>query len=115
MQSSLSKALGYLAKSIAVGFFILTIVLTVIAFAKPEWFTLFIDWMGGIVKSIGNWNYLVIFLASSIESLPFIGTAVPGQNILIITAGFWAPEHELFSILSAIIGALIGNASGYYL
>ena len=64
---------------------------------------------------LDNWNYLVAFLSACIESLPIIGTAVPGMNVMILVGGFWARDHFLFTILSAIIGAMIGNYLGYWI
>lgn len=42
---------------------------------------------------IGNWNYLLAFVFSIIESFPVIGTMVPGMQVLLLIGGFFGREH----------------------
>jgi len=74
-----------------------------------------IEWIGELIKTLGSWNYLVAFLSACIESLPIIGTAVPGMNIMILVGGFWGKTHIILTILAAIIGAMLGNYLGYWI
>lgn len=68
-----------------------------------------------MITTLGNWNYLIAFASACIESLPIIGTAVPGMNIMILVGGFWGKTHTLFTILCAVIGAMLGNYLGYWI
>lgn len=64
-----------------------------------------------------NLAYLIVFLASLIESSPLVGLVFPGQTFVII-AGFAAHEHVLNLILVIVfasIGAIIGDMIAYYL
>lgn len=72
------------AKFLAIFFTLLTLILIIISFVKPEWIKIGIEWIGELIKTLGSWNYLVAFLSACIESLPIIGTAVPGMNIMIL-------------------------------
>lgn len=92
--------------------------LTAIAIFKPSWIKLFIDWMTIQIHSLGNWNYLIAFASSMIESFPVIGVFIPGQNIMLLVGGVFGKLGyvQFGSIIGlAIIGALIGNAIGYFL
>jgi len=103
------------AKFLAILFTILTLVLIGITFIRPEWIKIGIEWIGNLITTLGNWNYLVAFLSACIESLPIIGTAVPGMNIMILVGGFWGKTHIIGTIASAIIGAMLGNYLGYWI
>ncbi len=72
------------AKALAIFFTVATLALIIIAFLKPEWIKDGIIWIGELIKTLGNWNYLIAFLSACIESLPIIGTAVPGMNVMIL-------------------------------
>ncbi len=74
----------FLAKGVTIFFAIFTIILLVISLVKPEWIKIAIEWVGNLIETLGNWNYLIAFLSACIESLPIIGTAVPGMNIMIL-------------------------------
>jgi membrane-associated protein len=107
--------LKVLAKILTFTLFIASLVLIGISLFKKEWIEIGIEYIGKLIHTIGDWNYLVAFSSACIESLPFIGTAVPGMNIMILVGGFWAKEHFLFTILCAIIGAMLGNYCGYWI
>lgn len=111
---TLKRIFSFLAKTITILFTILAIAIVVISLVHKEWIDMAIVWIGEVIKSIGNWNYLVAFLSACIESLPIIGTVVPGMNIMILVGGFWAGDHFFFTVSAAIIGAMLGNYLGYW-
>ncbi len=105
------KLLSFIFGSIIFG-------LTAIAIFKPSWIELFIGWMEKQIHGLGNWNYLIAFTSSIVESFPVIGVLVPGQQIMLLVGGFFGKLGGLqlsYMIIFAIIGALIGNAIGYFL
>jgi len=112
---SLRQFLSFIAKAITIVFTLLTLVLIIITFARPEWIEWAIEWVGALIISLGNWNYLIAFAAACIESLPFIGTAVPGMNVMILVGGFWGKDHFVLTVLLASLGAMLGNYLGYWL
>lgn len=66
---------------------------------------------------ISHYGYIVIFLFTIGESIPILGTILPGQGVVML-GGFFAHLHYLnfwylFVIVS--IGAIIGDVFGYYL
>lgn len=67
---------------------------------------------------LGNWNYGIIFLSAIIESIPIIGSAIPGTNIIVIIGGFWAKINTfqlILTIIFASVGSMIGNFIGFFL
>ena len=111
----IKKTLIFIAKAIALLLTVATLALIVISFVRKDWITSGIAWIGELIHSLGNWNYLVAFASACIESLPIIGTAVPGMNIMLLVGGFWARDHFVLTILAAIIGAMLGNYIGYWI
>ncbi len=111
----IKRTLSFIAKFLAIALALLTFGILIISFVHPEWIEGAITWIGKLIVKLDNWNYLVAFLSACIESLPIIGTAVPGMNVMILVGGFWARDHFLFTILAAIIGAMIGNYLGYWI
>ncbi|MDC0506260.1 DedA family protein [Candidatus Gracilibacteria bacterium] len=96
----------------------LTFGLAIIALVKPSLMKDFIDWIRDIVLALGNWNYLVVFVSSIIESFPVLGVVIPGQNIMLISGGFFGEQGTsiLIRVIAlACVGALIGNYVGYLL
>ena len=92
--------------------------LMAIAIFKPSWIELFIGWMEKQIHLLGNWNYFIAFASSIIESFPVIGVVVPGQQIMLLVGGFFGKIGNIqlgYMICFAIVGALIGNAIGYFL
>lgn len=73
------------------------------------------EWIGNLIQTLGKWNYLVAFLSACIESLPIIGTAVPGMNIMILVWWFWWKYHIVWTLFCAIIWAMLGNYLGYWI
>ncbi len=89
VKQALKYILKMLAKGLAIFFTVATLALIIISFVRPEWIKNGVVWIGELIKVLGNWNYLIAFLSACIESLPIIGTAVPGMNVMILVGGFW--------------------------
>lgn len=115
MKQTLKRIFILLAKIITFWFLILTFVIIGISLFHPEWIKDAIKWLGELIQVIGNWNYLIAFASACIESLPIIGTAVPGMNIMILVGGFWGKTHLIGTIGLAILGAMLGNYLGYWI
>lgn len=99
-------------------FSLIIIALTGIMIFKPEWIESFIAWMEKQIQMLGNWNYGIAFASSIVESFPAIGVLVPGQNIMLLVGGFFGKQGNIelvWMIGIAIVGAMIGNALGYFL
>lgn len=62
----------------------LVFALTAIAIFKPSLIEQFIGWMEKQIHVLGNWNYLIAFASSIIESFPVIGVLVPGQQVMLL-------------------------------
>jgi membrane protein DedA with SNARE-associated domain len=115
MKNTIKFLLKTLAKILAIVFTILTFAIIIISFVRPEWIKNGIAWIGELIQTLGSWNYLVAFLSACIESLPIIGTVVPGMNVMILVGGFWGKTHIILTILLAMLGAMIGNYLGYWI
>ncbi len=115
MKQKLKRIFGFIAQIITIIFTALTFVIIIISFVKPEWIKDGVKWIGELIESIGNWNYLVAFLSACIESLPIIGTAVPGMNIMILVGWFWGKTHLLGTVSLAILWAMLWNYLGYWI
>lgn len=81
---TLKKFFVAIAKAITIFFTIISLVLIIISLVKPELIKTGIEWIGNLITTLGNWNYVIAFASACIESLPIIGTAVPGMNIMIL-------------------------------
>jgi len=70
-----------------------------------------------IVRLLGNWGYLVFFLAAFLESSAFMGLLVPGETTVVL-AGFLS-AHGYFEAANCILviwlGAVLGDSTGYAL
>jgi membrane protein DedA with SNARE-associated domain len=115
MKHKIKRLFGYIAQAITIAFTLFTLILILISFIRPEWIKDGVKWIGELIQSIGNWNFLVAFLSACIESLPIIGTAVPGMNIMILVGGFWGKTHIIGTLTCAIIWAMLGNYIGYWI
>jgi membrane protein DedA with SNARE-associated domain len=89
------------------------VTLLFLALFRPDLIQSAIQTTGIWSQSIGHWNALLIFFVSSIESFPAIGVLVPGQQVLLVIGGFYWKEQCIFSVLSAALGASVGNWLGY--
>jgi hypothetical protein len=89
VKNTIKYIIKSLAKLLGIFLTVLTFAILIIALVKPEWMKIAIEWIGELIKTLGNWNYLVAFTSACIESLPLVGTAVPGMNVMILVGGFW--------------------------
>jgi membrane protein DedA with SNARE-associated domain len=115
VKQALKQLLKFIAKALAIFFTVATLALVIISFVKPEWIKSGIEWIGRLIETLGNWNYLIAFASACIESLPIIGTAVPGMNVMILVGGFWAKYHIIPTVALAALGAMLGNYLGYWI
>jgi membrane protein DedA with SNARE-associated domain/membrane-associated phospholipid phosphatase len=70
-----------------------------------------------LVGQLGNWAYLLIFLAATLESAAFLGLLVPGET-LVLLGGFLASVGTLRLpplIAVTAAGGIIGDSIGYEL
>ncbi len=70
-----------------------------------------------VVSRVGNWTYLVLFLAAMLEASAFVGLFVPGDTIAIL-AGFLVSIGVLElpeTIIAAFAGGVVGDSIGYEL
>lgn len=78
----------------------------------------FLHWISGIIELLGYWNYVIIFISSFIEVFPVLGVVIPGQNIMIVSGGFFgnlSTTYLITSIVVASVWAVLGNYVGYIL
>lgn len=76
-----------------------------------------VDELLELLSRVGSWAYLLIFLASTLESAAFVGLFVPGDTVAVI-AGVLAWEGILDlpeTIAVAAAGAVLGDSIGYEL
>lgn len=69
------------------------------------------------VGDLGPYVYLVAFLVTFLESVPVIGTFMPG-TILMLLFGFIASQgygNIYILIIVSVIGGVLGDMIGYYL
>lgn len=69
------------------------------------------------VQYLGIWFYLLVILASLLESTIIIGTFVPG-TVLLLFFGFTASQGEIGLyqiIISTAVGAIVGDCISYIL
>lgn len=70
-----------------------------------------------VLQNAHGYGYWIIFTASLLESLAFIGIFIPG-TVVVVVAGFAAAQGYLdatTAIWFAAIGAIIGDALSFYL
>ena len=68
-----------------------------------------------IISLLGNWGYLVLFLAAFLESAAFMGFLVPGETVVILS-GFLAFQGYLKlgdCMVIIALGAVLGDTVGY--
>lgn len=111
----MKKFLQILTQFLLILFGIISFVLLIIVLFRPEWIKIAIEWIGNIIETLGNWNYLIAFLSALIESLPIIGSLVPGMNIMVLIGGFWWKIHLIETIIFASAWAMLGNYFGYWI
>jgi membrane protein DedA with SNARE-associated domain len=111
----LKKLVSFASAALNAIFMAITFGLLFVVLFKKEWVAQFLAFIEALVLSLGNWNYLVAFVFSVIESFPVIGVLIPGQQVMILVGGFFGKEHlpEMIAVCAA--GAIIGNFVGYAL
>jgi len=85
---SMKKPLERIIKGVNILFVFLSFCLFVVVLFFPQKAEEFVGWIGIKIQFIGSWNYLLGFAISIIESFPFIGTLLPGQEIVLLIGGF---------------------------
>jgi membrane protein DedA with SNARE-associated domain len=68
-----------------------------------------------IVHLLGQWSYLIIFLAAFLEGAAFMGFLIPGETVVVLS-GFLASEGYLKlggCVLIISLGAVLGDTAGY--
>lgn len=95
--------------------FLITIWLLYLSLFEKEAIKSAFEWLKRIVEWIWPWNYLIVLMASTIESFPVLWALVPWQNVMFISWGFYSNIDILWITLMAIIWAILGNYIGYIL
>ncbi len=111
---TIKKLVHYIILALLIAMFLFILV----SLFNPEILTPIIDWIKVQVEALGRWNILLAFISALVESLPIIGTIVPGQVILLSVGGFygWLWTSQFISVLiAAISGSVVSNAIWYYL
>lgn len=96
----------------------LSLALWVLALIKPDLIKDLLDWVKEVVQFLWNWNYLIVFVSSLIESFPVLWVVIPGQNILLAVGWFFAEKHinTLYMVVAITsVGAIIWNYIWFYL
>src|ERR1700731_4979329 len=79
--------------------------------------TSFIDPLIAFVSAHAGLAYLTLFLAALLEAVPVVGAVIPGATIIFALSAL-VPGGELkleWVFLAAILGALIGDGSAYWI
>ena len=79
--------------------------------------TSFIDPLIAFVPAHPWLAYLTVFLAALLEAVPVVGSVIPGSTIIFALSAL-VPGGELkleWVFLAAILGALIGDGSAYWI
>lgn len=98
---TLQKITAVLSRLLHGTFVAITFALLFIVLFKKEWIAQFLSYAETVVLALGNWNYLIAFAFSVIESFPVIGVLVPGLQVMLIVGGFFGKEHLLETIAVA--------------
>ncbi len=109
------KIIDFLLKTLNIIFIILIISLIIISIFKPDWIELFLTWIWKKVILLWNWNYLIAFISSCIESFPVFWVFFPGQQIMLTVWWFFWKNNLIFMIIVSIIWAIIWNYIWYLL
>jgi membrane protein DedA with SNARE-associated domain len=94
-------------------FFVLLVGTVVLAFFRPDLLAAAVEWLGRMVASLGWWNYPIVFGIACAESFPIVGTLLPGQNAMLVVAGFHARVDLPGTVAVAMLGACFGNWLGF--
>lgn len=97
---------------------VITIWLWVVALFYPSLIKDFIEWIRWIILTMWNWNYIILFITSIIESFPVLWIVVPGQNIILIVGWFFAEKSNetlAYVMIITSIWAIIWNYTWFIL
>lgn len=75
------------------------------------------EYLLGLVRRLGEWDYLLLFLAAALEASAFLGLVIPGETIALL-GGFLAYQGvlDIVDTLAVItLGAIVGDSLGYSL
>jgi len=112
------KILKHLVQLIMNALIILSVWIAILALFKPELIKDWIEWIRIVVEWLWNWNYLIVFISSLIESFPVLWVVIPWQNILLIVWGFFAKiniDTLYYVVIITSIWAIIWNFIWFYL
>ena len=112
------KILKHIVKIIMNLLIVLTIILWLLTLFKPDLIKEAIEWVKILVEWLWNWNYLIVFISSLIESFPVLWVVIPWQNILLIVWGFFAKLNIntlYYVVIITSIWAIIWNFIWFYL
>jgi undecaprenyl-diphosphatase len=76
-----------------------------------------LDALVDFVWRLGQWGYVIVFVAATLETSVFVGLVVPGDTIALL-AGFLVSAGVLGlpeTIVVAALGAALGDSIGYEL
>jgi len=96
-------------------FITITVILLIIVIFKPNLIKEFLAWLEIAIKWLGNWNYIIAFLSSTIESFPVFGVMVPWMQVMLLVGWFFWKYAIIEVIIVAILWAMLGNYVGFLL
>ena len=71
----------------------------------------------GLIRRMGDFSYIIIFLVTFFESAAFTGFVLPGETFVIFV-GFLAARRYLslkYTLIAVGAGALLGDNTGYFI
>jgi hypothetical protein len=68
---------------IILGLLMAMMLFLIVTLFKPDLLLPIIDWIKLQIEWLWKWNYLLAFISALAESLPIIGTIIPGQVIML--------------------------------
>ena len=117
-KENLQKITQFIFTAVNIFFALVIIVVWFLSIFNKELIIRFIEWIWVVIQGFWNWNYLILFSSSLIESFPVIWTAVPWQNIILLTSIYFAEKNlaSLFFVyVVASCWAIIWNYVWYFL
>lgn len=115
---NLIKKMKKIIHSLIVGMLTAMFAFLIITLFYPDILLPLIEWIKIRIESLGEWNYLLAFVSALAESLPIIGTIIPGQTIMLSVGGFYGGlwyTQFFWVLICAIAGSVISNAFGYFM
>lgn len=112
--TSMKKLIHY----VIIGLLCLMFLFLIVTLFKPSILLPVIEWIKIQIESLWKWNYLLAFISALAESLPIIGTIIPGQVVMLSVWGFygWTGITQfIWVLIFAILWSVISNAIGYFL